>query len=525
MEMMWLMPAESEAHGDFAGQRADGGRGDDVHAALLLLAGIIQAVLFLGELQAAAARSDDHADLAQLLARQRVRRQRRRPPWLPAPRRRPAEPRAKRAGGPWDRRIGVSSKPTTSPATCTGEPQGSKRVMRRTPLTPLRLASQKASLPIPLGLTAPIPVMTTRRFICADVLPLPIGQYRLISWAMVRTPGNNSKGASLLAGLEAGILAALTLLGWLALASAWYRHSIWTAANIMATNFYGEAALSRDFTFRTVAGIALYLVLYGDHRRSIRSHPRKPRRQSPHHPDRSAGGSRLVLSVVRYPVAEHRSTHSTVHPSRAHGGGPCALRRSAGPFSALSASRPPGCRGSACRSIAQSIAPARAMKSRKQALREFLAAGPITAIGEAEWRGGAARARAGIGKLPARSAARRPDCRSRNLMRESGRNRFANWSAICVTCWRFTTEAMRAGDRQRARYCRRQVIAAKDRARFVAAAAPRRRPRRRRRRRRWRSGCSSGWKIPRYFRPGSRSASAIRVPPIPPERCRRPACR
>ena len=29
-------------------------------------------------------------------------------------------------------------------------------------------------------------------------------------------------------------------------------------------------------------------------------------------------------------------------------------------------------------------------------------------------------------------------------------------------------EAMRAGDRQRARYCRRQAIAAKDRARFVA---------------------------------------------------------
>jgi hypothetical protein len=31
----------------------------------------------------------------------------------------------------------------------------------------------------------------------------------------------------------------------------------------MATTFYGEAALGRQFTFRTVAGIALYLVLYG----------------------------------------------------------------------------------------------------------------------------------------------------------------------------------------------------------------------------------------------------------------------
>lgn len=67
----------------------------------------------------------------------------------------------------------------------------------------------------------------------------------------------------LLAGLQAGVIAALILLGWLALASAWHRRSIWTAANIMATTFYGEAALGREFTFRTVAGIALYLVLYG----------------------------------------------------------------------------------------------------------------------------------------------------------------------------------------------------------------------------------------------------------------------
>ena len=76
-------------------------------------------------------------------------------------------------------------------------------------------------------------------------------------------PRGNREAQGLLAGLEAGIIAALTLLGWLALASAWYRRSIWTAPNIMATTFYGEAALGRNFTSRTVAGIALYLVLYG----------------------------------------------------------------------------------------------------------------------------------------------------------------------------------------------------------------------------------------------------------------------
>ncbi len=75
----------------------------------------------------------------------------------------------------------------------------------------------------------------------------------------------HEKGAAycLLAGLETGIVAVLFLLGWLALASAWYRRSIWTSANIMATTFYGEAALGRGFTSRTLAGLALYVVLYG----------------------------------------------------------------------------------------------------------------------------------------------------------------------------------------------------------------------------------------------------------------------
>src|SRR5437868_1900729 len=73
----------------------------------------------------------------------------------------------------------------------------------------------------------------------------------------------NRESECLLAGLEAGIIAALILLGWLALASAWYRRSIWTTANIMATTFYGEAALGGIFTSRTVAGLALYVVLYG----------------------------------------------------------------------------------------------------------------------------------------------------------------------------------------------------------------------------------------------------------------------
>ena len=62
-------PAESEAHGNFAGQRADGAGGDRIYAALLQVPGIVELILVLGEILAAAARADHHADSAQLVAR------------------------------------------------------------------------------------------------------------------------------------------------------------------------------------------------------------------------------------------------------------------------------------------------------------------------------------------------------------------------------------------------------------------------------------------------------------------------
>ncbi len=55
-----------------------------------------------------------------------------------------------------------SSNSGISPAICTGRDEGSKREMRFTPDFPARRARQKASLPMPLGLTTPSPVMTTR---------------------------------------------------------------------------------------------------------------------------------------------------------------------------------------------------------------------------------------------------------------------------------------------------------------------------------------------------------------------------
>ena len=65
-----------------------------------------------------------------------------------------------------------------------------------------------------------------------------------------------------LAGFQAGMVGVLVLLVWLGLASMWYRRSFWTAANLMASNFYGQAALGRPFSFSTLSGLALYVILY-----------------------------------------------------------------------------------------------------------------------------------------------------------------------------------------------------------------------------------------------------------------------
>src|SRR5258708_36728944 len=62
-------PAKSEAHGNLAGQRTDGRSRDRIHTALLDVPRIIEPVLLLGKLLAAAPRSDNPTDAAQLVAR------------------------------------------------------------------------------------------------------------------------------------------------------------------------------------------------------------------------------------------------------------------------------------------------------------------------------------------------------------------------------------------------------------------------------------------------------------------------
>jgi hypothetical protein len=67
----------------------------------------------------------------------------------------------------------------------------------------------------------------------------------------------------LLIGLETGVLAALAMLLWLGVSAMWYRKSFWTSCNLLAAIFYGESALRNRFTVHTLAGLALFLLIYG----------------------------------------------------------------------------------------------------------------------------------------------------------------------------------------------------------------------------------------------------------------------
>src|SRR5262245_17299169 len=54
-----------------------------------------------------------------------------------------------------------------------------------------------------------------------------------------------------LAGLQAGMVGVCWMLAWLGVSAVWQRRSFWTAANLMATAFYGERAIRAGFATRT----------------------------------------------------------------------------------------------------------------------------------------------------------------------------------------------------------------------------------------------------------------------------------
>jgi len=68
--------------------------------------------------------------------------------------------------------------------------------------------------------------------------------------------------ALFLAGLQAGMIGICWMLAWLGLSAKGQGRSFWTAENLMASVFHGDAAIRRGFGFSTLSGIALYLLIY-----------------------------------------------------------------------------------------------------------------------------------------------------------------------------------------------------------------------------------------------------------------------
>jgi hypothetical protein len=52
------------------------------------------------------------------------------------------------------------------------------------------------------------------------------------------------------------------MLAWMGLSAMGQRRSFWTAENLMASVFHGDAAIRRGFGISTLSGIALYLLIY-----------------------------------------------------------------------------------------------------------------------------------------------------------------------------------------------------------------------------------------------------------------------
>ena len=68
--------------------------------------------------------------------------------------------------------------------------------------------------------------------------------------------------AVFLAGLQAGMIGIGWMLAWMGLSAMGQRRSFWTAENLVASVFHGDAAIRRGFAFSTLSGVALYLLIY-----------------------------------------------------------------------------------------------------------------------------------------------------------------------------------------------------------------------------------------------------------------------
>ena len=67
-----------------------------------------------------------------------------------------------------------------------------------------------------------------------------------------------SKILQAMAGVESGVRGGLFMLVWLGLLSLLQGRSIWSIPNLLASTFYGEAALRRGLRWTTLSGVALH---------------------------------------------------------------------------------------------------------------------------------------------------------------------------------------------------------------------------------------------------------------------------
>jgi hypothetical protein len=78
--------------------------------------------------------------------------------------------------------------------------------------------------------------------------------------------GTESRSATtvsvFLAGLQAGMMAVGWMLAWMGVSAKWQGRGFWTSENLMASVLYGDTAIRLGFAFSTIAGLALYLILY-----------------------------------------------------------------------------------------------------------------------------------------------------------------------------------------------------------------------------------------------------------------------
>src|SRR5712691_5304549 len=71
----------------------------------------------------------------------------------------------------------------------------------------------------------------------------------------------SAKVLQAVAGVESGILGGALMLVWLGLLSFLQGRSVWSIPNLLASTFYGEAALRRGFRWTTLSGVALHVIM------------------------------------------------------------------------------------------------------------------------------------------------------------------------------------------------------------------------------------------------------------------------